>query len=59
MESNEEKILQAFLNGKPQAKSIKFSLNLEDVIVDVSIKRTKRSEEKKCENCNKYGGKKK
>ena len=51
MESKEEKLLKALFGDEPKAKSLRFSLGLEDVIVDVSIKKAKKNEENKCIGC--------
>ena len=51
MESKEEKFLKALFGDEPKAKSLSFWLELEDVIVDVSIKKTKKNEENKCIGC--------
>ena len=48
MVSKEEKLLNAIFSSEPQPKSLKFSLSLSDVVVDVSIKKAKKNEEKKC-----------
>lgn len=43
MESREEKLLHAiFGESEPKAKAQKFSLNLDDVTVDVSIRKKER-----------------
>lgn len=51
MESKEEKLLNALFGGEPKAKSLRFSLGLEDYVVTVSIKKTKKNEESKCKGC--------
>lgn len=59
MISNEEKLLNAiFKDASQETKSLKFSMNLNDVTVDVSIRRNKKSEVKSCgcKEC-KCGGK--
>jgi hypothetical protein len=57
MESREEKLLHAlFGESEPKAKALKFSLNLDDVTVDVSIKRNEKEKVEKCSQC-KCGGK--
>ncbi len=59
MLSNEEKLLNAiFKDASQETKSIKFSVNLNDVIVDVSIRRNNKNEVKSCgcKEC-KYRGK--
>ncbi len=59
MESKEERLLRAIFGNEPQAKAIKFSMNLDDLTVDVSIRRNKKNESQTCE-CSKgckYGGK--
>ena len=49
MMSNEEKLLNAIFNdAKQETKSLKFSMNLNDVTVDVSIRRNSKSEVKSC-----------
>lgn len=50
MESNEKKLLNAIFGSEPQPKALKFSLNLDDVTVSVSITKNKE-EEKKCCGC--------
>lgn len=47
-ESKEEKLLNAIFGAEPKPKSLRFSLNLEDVVVDVAIKKNKKSEVKGC-----------
>ena len=47
----EEKLINAIFGDEPKAKSLRFSLGLEDVIVDVSIKKAKKNEENKCIGC--------
>ena len=49
MESKEERLLRAIFGNETQAKAIKFSMNLDDLSVDVSIKRNKRNERQTCE----------
>lgn len=49
MESKEEKLLRAIFGNEPQAKAIKFSMNLDDLTVDVSIRRNKKTESQTCE----------
>ena len=49
-ESKEEKLLNAIFGAEPKPKSLRFSLNLEDVVVDVAIKKNKKSEVKGCSN---------
>ena len=44
MESKEERLLRAIFGNEPQAKAIKFSMNL-----DVSIRRNKKTENQTCE----------
>lgn len=59
MVSKEEKILNAIFNdAKQEAKSLKFSMNLNDVTVDVSIRRNSKSEVKSsgCKECKCCGG---
>lgn len=51
MKSKEEKLLNALFGDEPKAKSLRFSLGLEDVVVDVSIKRTKKNEASKWSGC--------
>ena len=57
MESNEEKLLNAIFGDDLQPKALKFSLNLDDVTVSVSITKNKK-EEKKCCCYPKCGGQK-
>jgi hypothetical protein len=45
-----------FGEREPKAKALKFSLNLDDVTVDVSIKRNEKEKVEKCSQC-KCGGK--
>ena len=59
MESNEEKLLNAIFGSEPQAKALKFSLNLGAVTVSVSIAKNKKAEGKKCCGCSKCGGQRK
>ena len=40
-ESKQEKILNAIFGTEPKPKSLRFSLNLEDVVVDVAINEAK------------------
>ena len=47
MESKEERLLRAIFGN--EAKAIKFSMNLDDLTVDVSIRRNKKNESKTCE----------
>ena len=56
---NEEKLLKAIFRNEPQAKAIKFSMNLDDLIVDVSIRRNKKTESEtyECSKGCKCGGK--
>lgn len=50
MISNEEKLLNAiFKDANKETKSIKFSMNLDDLTVDVSIRRNKKNESQTCE----------
>lgn len=56
MESKEERLLRAIFGNEPQAKAIKFSMNLDDLTVDVSIKRNEKEKVEKCSQC-KCGGK--
>ena len=49
MESKEERLLRAIFGNEPQAKAIKFSMNLHDLTVDVSIRRNKKTENQTCE----------
>ena len=61
MESKEEKLLRAIFGNEPQAKAIKFSMNLDNLTVDVSIRRNRKAENQNCE-CSKgckCGGKRK
>ena len=48
-ESKQEKLLNAIFGTEPKAKSLRFSLNLEDVVVDVAIKKSKKNEAKGCQ----------
>lgn len=49
MESREEKLLHAiFAESKPKANALKFSLNLDDVTVEVSIRKNKKEKVEKC-----------
>ena len=58
MESREEKLLHAiFGESELKAKALKFSLNLDDVTVDVSIRKNKKEKVEKCSQC-RCGGKK-
>lgn len=47
-ESKKEKLLNAIFGAEPKPKSLRFSLNLEDVTVDVAIKKNKKNEVKGC-----------
>ncbi len=47
-ESKQEKLLNAIFGTEPKPKSLRFSLNLEDVVVDVAIKKNKKNENKGC-----------
>ena len=49
MESKEERLLRAIFGNEPQVKAIKFSMNLDDLTVDVSIRRNKKTENQTCE----------
>ena len=49
MESKEERLLRAIFGNEPQAKEIKFSMNLDDLTVDVSIRRNKKNKSQTCE----------
>ena len=51
METREEKLLNAIFGSEPKPKALRVSLALEDVVVDVSIKKTKKNEENKCIGC--------
>ena len=58
MESREEKLLHAiFGESEPKAKALKFSLNLDYVTVDVSIRKNNKEKVEKCSQC-RCGGKK-
>ena len=59
MESKEERLLRAIFGNEPQAKAIKFSMNLDDLTVDVSIRRNKKKESQtyECSKGCKCGGK--
>lgn len=46
MESKEERLLRAIFGNEPQAKAIKFSMNLDDLTVYVSIRRNKKTKTK-------------
>lgn len=48
-ESKQEKLLNAIFGTAPKPKSLRFSLNLEDVTVDVAIKKNKKNEVKGCQ----------
>ena len=48
-ESKQEKLLNAIFGTEPKPKSLRFSLNLEDVVVDVAIKKNKKNEAKGCQ----------
>lgn len=48
-ESKQEKLLNAIFGTEPKPKALRFSLNLEDVTVDVAIKKNKKSEVKGCQ----------
>ena len=50
-ESKQEKLLNAIFGTEPKPKALRFSLNLEDVTVDVAIKKNKKNEENKCKGC--------
>ena len=50
METIEEKLLNAIFGTEPKPTSIRFSLNLEDVVVDVAIKKHKKNEVKGCQS---------
>lgn len=58
----EEKLLNAIFGNEPQAKALKLSLNLDEVTVDVAIKKNKKNEVKGCQgSCSggcKCGGRK-
>ena len=49
MESKEERLLRAIFGNEPQAKAIKFSMNLDDLTVDISIRRNKKTASRTCE----------
>ena len=49
MESKEERLIRAIFGNESQAKAIKFSMNLDDLTVDVSIRRNKKNKNKTCE----------
>ena len=42
-ESKQEKLLNAIFGTEPKPKALRFSLNLEDVTVDVAIKKNKKN----------------
>ncbi len=44
----EERILNAIFGNEQQPNALKFSLNLDEVTVDVAIKKNKRNEDKVC-----------
>ncbi len=44
----EERLLNALFGNEPQSKALKFSLNLDDVTVDVAINKNKKTEGKIC-----------
>lgn len=52
-ESREGKLLNAIFGGEPHPKSLRFSLALEDVIVDVSVRRARKAGDGKCCGCRK------
>lgn len=56
MEKNNERLLNAIFGSDPKPKALKFSLNLDDVTVSVSITKNKK-EGRKCCGCSKCGGK--
>ncbi len=58
MEKNNERLLNAIFGSEPQPKALKFSLNLGDVTVSVSITKNKK-EGRKCCGCSKCGGQRK
>lgn len=49
METREEKLLNAIFGTEPKPKALRFSLNLDDVTVDVAIKKNKKNEVKGCQ----------
>jgi hypothetical protein len=57
-ESKQEKLLNAIFGTEPKPKALRFSLNLDDVTVDVAIKKNKKSEVKGCQGGCKCGGRK-
>ena len=61
-ESKQEKLLNAIFWTEPKPKSLRFTLNLDDVTVDVAIKKNKKSEVKgwqsSCQGGCKCGGRK-
>ena len=50
METREEKLLNAIFGTEPKPKALRFSLNLEDVTVDVAIKKSNKKEVKGCQS---------
>ena len=46
MESKEERLLRAIFGNEPQAEEIKFFMNLDNLTVDVSIRRNKKTKVK-------------
>lgn len=48
METKEEKLLNAIFGSEPKPKAFRVSLALEDVVVDVAIKKAKKPEVNKC-----------
>ena len=48
-ESKQQKLLNAIFGvDEPKPKSLRFFLNIEDIVVDVAIKKTKKNEVKGC-----------
>ena len=57
-ESKEEKLRDAIFGSDPSPKSLRFSLALEDVVVDVAVRKARKAEGKRCCGCSKCGGQK-
>ena len=59
-ETKEEKLIKAIFGNDPQPKSLRFTLALEDVVVDVAVRKAKKANEAgscRCENRCPCGGK--
>lgn len=50
-ENKQEKLLNAIFSEETKPISLRFSLKLENVVVDVAIKKSKKAEAKKCCVC--------